>query len=46
MNAFTDRRTMLRGLGVLTAGAAASAAAIPAIAARSVGVSRRMGRRQ
>jgi hypothetical protein len=33
MNAFTDRRTMLCGLGVLTAGATASVAAIPAIAA-------------
>ena len=33
MNAFTDRRTMLRGLGALTAGAVATVAAIPAIAA-------------
>jgi hypothetical protein len=33
MNALSDRRTMLRRLGVLTAGAAASAVAIPAIAA-------------
>jgi hypothetical protein len=35
MNALTDRRTMLRGVltGTLTAGAAASLAAIPAIAA-------------
>jgi hypothetical protein len=33
MNAFTDRRTMLRGLGALTAGAAATVAAIPAAAA-------------
>jgi hypothetical protein len=31
MNAFTDRRAMLRG--ALTAGAAATVAAIPAIAA-------------
>jgi hypothetical protein len=35
MNAFTDRRTMLRGLGALTAGAAASVAGIPAMAAPS-----------
>jgi hypothetical protein len=33
MSASPDRRTMLRGLGVLTAGAAATVAAIPAIAA-------------
>jgi hypothetical protein len=33
MNAFTDRRTMLRGLSALTTGAAASVASIPAIAA-------------
>jgi hypothetical protein len=33
MNAFTDRRAMLRGLGVLSAGAAASMTAIPAMAA-------------
>jgi phosphoribosylcarboxyaminoimidazole (NCAIR) mutase len=33
MNAFTDRRTVLRGLGVITAGAAATVASFPAIAA-------------
>jgi hypothetical protein len=33
MNAFTDRRAMLRGLGALTAGAAASVAAISPVAA-------------
>jgi hypothetical protein len=33
MNATPDRRTMLRGLGVIGAGAAASLAAIPAMAA-------------
>jgi hypothetical protein len=33
MNASPDRRTMLRGLGAITAGAAATAAGIPAIAA-------------
>jgi len=30
MNAFTDRRTILRGLSALTTGAAASVASIPA----------------
>jgi hypothetical protein len=33
MNALTDRRTMLRGLGVLSAGGAATVAAIPVIGA-------------
>ena len=33
MKTSTDRRTMLRGLGALTAGAAAAVAAIPAVAA-------------
>jgi hypothetical protein len=33
MNAFTDRRTMLCGLGALTAGVAATVTAIPAMAA-------------